>query len=98
MRVPASSYRCPQCGNREVIRRGFVDRMNHAPQTGFDRTVLFIKTLPLKCRRCQQVLNSAVPGIESRCNDTKSFARMVVDLRQLITDRDVAQWMGGAKE
>ncbi len=30
MRAPASSDRCPQCGNRDVIRRGFVDRMAHA--------------------------------------------------------------------
>jgi len=94
MRVPASSYRCPQCGNREVIRRGFVDRMAHAPRIGMDRTVLFIRTPRLECRRCQRVLNGALPGIEPRCNYTKSFARIVVDLRTMMTIRDVAQWMG----
>jgi transposase len=39
-------------------------------------------------------LNGALPGIEPRCNYTKSFARMVVDLRKMMTIRDVAQWMG----
>ena len=94
MRVPTSSYRCPQCGNREVIRRGFVDRMAHASRIGMDRTVLFIRTPRLECRRCQRVLNGALPGIEPRCNYTKSLARMVVDLRKMMTIRDVAQWMG----
>ena len=59
-----------------------------------DRTVLFIRTPRLECRRCQRVLNGALPGIELRCNYTKSFARMVVDLRKMMTIRDVAQWMG----
>ena len=36
MRAPASSYRCPQCGNRDVIRRGFVDRMAHAVSSATD--------------------------------------------------------------
>ncbi|MFO1002029.1 MAG: hypothetical protein U0936_16975 [Planctomycetaceae bacterium] len=45
LQAPAASYRCPQCGNRDVIRRGGqVDRIVHAPRIGMDRTVLFIKT------------------------------------------------------
>lgn len=38
MRVRSSSYRCPQCGNRDVIRGGLVDRMGHAPRVECDRT------------------------------------------------------------
>ena len=63
MAVPASSLRCPQCGNRDVIRRGLVDRMAHAPRMGMDRTVLFIQTPRLECRRCKRVLNASLPGI-----------------------------------
>ena len=94
MRVPASSYRCPQCGNRDVIRRGLVHRMAHAPRVGMDRTVLFIQTPRLECRKCQRVLNGSLPGYEPRCNYTKSFASMVVDLRRMMKIRDVAEWMG----
>jgi len=91
---PASCHRCPQCGNRDVIRRGQVDRIVHAPRIGMDRTVLFIKTPRLECRRCQRVLNAVLPHVVPRSNHTKNFARMVVDLRKMMTIRDVARYLG----
>lgn len=93
MAVPASSFRCPQCGNRDVIRRGLVDRQVHAPRMGMDCTVLFIQTPRLECRGCKRVLNASLPGIVPRCNYTKSFARIVVDLKKMMTIRDVAQYL-----
>jgi transposase len=90
-RVPSSRYRCPQCGNRGVIRGGLVDRMAHAARVGMDRTVLFIQTRHLECRKCQRVLNGWLPGIGHRWNYTKSFASMVVDLRKMMTIRDVSE-------
>ena len=42
---PAWCHKCPQFGARDVIRRGPVDRVVHAPRIGMDRTVLYIKTL-----------------------------------------------------
>lgn len=92
--VPASCYRCPQCGNRDVIRRGQVYRFVHAPRIGMDRTVLFIRTPRLECRICQRVLNAILPGVVPLCNYTKSFARIVVDLRKMMTIRDVARYLG----
>ena len=92
--VPASCYRCPQCGNREVTRRGQADRFVHAPRIGMDRTVLFIRTPRLECRICQRVLNAILPGVVPLCNYTKSFARIVVDLRKMMTIRDVARYLG----
>jgi transposase len=92
--APAACYRCPRCGNRDVIRRGQGDRMVHAPRIGRDRTVLFIKTPRLECRICQRVLNAVLPNVVPKCNDTKSFARIVVDLRKMMTIRDVARYLG----
>ncbi len=92
--APASCYRCPQCGNRDVIRRGQVYRFVHAPRIGMDRTVLFIRTPRLECRICQRVLNAILPGVVPLCNYTKSFARIVVDLRKMMTIRDVARYLG----
>lgn len=92
--APASCYRCPQCGNGDVIRRGQADRFVHAPRIGMDRTVLFIRTPRLECRICQRVLNAVLPGVVPRCNYTKSFARIVVDLRKMMTIRDVARYLG----
>ncbi len=92
--APASCYRCPQCGNRDVVRRGQVYRFVHAPRIGMDRTVLFITTPRLECRICQRVLNAILPGVVPLCNYTKSFARIVVDLRKMMTIRDVARYLG----
>ena len=92
--APAASYRCPQCGSRDIIRRGQVDRIVHAPRIGMDRTVLFIKTPRLECRICQRVLNAVLPNVVPKCNYTKSFARIVVDLRKMMTIRDVARYLG----
>jgi len=92
--APASCYRCPQCGNREVIRRGTVDRTVHAPRIGLDRTLLFIETPRLECRRCERVLNAVLPNVVPKCNYTKSFAKLVIDLRKMMTIRDVARYLG----
>lgn len=59
-----------------------------------DRTVLFIKTPRLECRICQRVLNAVLPGVMPKCNYTKSLARLVVDLRKMMTIRDVAHYLG----
>ena len=66
----------------------------HAPRIGIDRTVLFIRTPRLECQICQQVLNAVLPGVVKLCNYTKSFARIVVDLRKKMTIRDVARYLG----
>ena len=92
--APDTCLRCPQCGNREVIRRGTVDRVVHAPPIGMDRTQLFIQTPRLECRRCERVLNAVLPNVVPRCNYTKSLARLVIDLRKMMTIRDVAQYVG----
>ena len=94
MAAPGSCYRCPQCGNRDVIRRGTVDRVVHAPPIGMERTQLFIKVPRLECRRCERVLNAVLPNVVPLCNYTKSLARLVVDLRKMMTIRDVARYVG----
>lgn len=68
--------------------------MVHAPRIGMDRTVLFIRTPRLECRRCHRVLNAVLPSVVPQCNYTKSLARMVVDLRKMMTIRDVAHYLG----
>lgn len=94
LEAPQSCHRCPKCGNREVTRRGTLDRIVHAPPIGLDRTQLFIKAPRLECKRCEQVLNAVLPNVVPRCNDTKSFARRAIDLRKMMTIRDVARYLG----
>jgi transposase len=71
-----------------------MDRVVHAPRIGLDRRVLFIRTPRLECRRCRWLLNAVLPNVVPRCNYTKSFARLVVDLRKLMPIRDVARYLG----
>ena len=92
--APQSCHRCPKCGTREVTHRGTFDRIVHAPPIGLDRTQLFIKAPRLECKRCGQVLNAVLPNVVPLCNDTKSFARLAVDLRKMMTIRDVARYLG----
>lgn len=94
MEAPVSCHKCPKCGSREVIHRGTIDRVVHAPPIGLERTLLFIKTPRLECRICEQVLNAVLPNVVPRCNHTKSLARLVIDLRKMMTIRDVARYVG----
>jgi hypothetical protein len=48
----------------------------------------------LECRRCQQVLNAAIPKVVPHCQYTESFARLVIDLRKMMTIQDVARYLG----
>ncbi len=94
MRVSSKCHKCPKCGTREVIHRGTFERTVHAPPIGLDRKVLFINGPRLECRHCCQVLNAVLPNVVPQCNYTKSFARLIVDLRKMMTIRDAARYVG----
>jgi len=59
-----------------------------------DRTQLFINAPRLECRDCDQVLNAVLPNVVPLCNYTKTFARLAIDLRKMMTIRDVASYLG----
>ena len=94
MEAPASCHCCPQCKSESVIHRGTVDRSVHAPPIGLDRTQLFIQVPRLECRVCQRVLNAKIPQVEPLCQYTKSFARLAIDLRKMMTNLDVSRYLG----
>jgi transposase len=94
MEAPESCYRCPKCGSCDVTCRGTFDRTVHAPPIGMDRTQLFIKAPRLECKHCEQVLNAVLPNVVPLCQYTKSFARLSIDLRKMMTIRDVARYLG----
>ncbi len=94
MEAPDSCCRCPKCGSRDVIRRGTYDRTVHAPPIGLDRTQLFIRAPRLECKQCEQVLNAVLPNVVPLCQYTKSFARLSIDLRKMMTTSDVARYLG----
>lgn len=94
MEPPESSIRCPGCRSVDVIRRGTVDRMVHAPPIGSRQTIVLIRAPRLECRRCRTVRIVHLPSVVPHTNHTKSFARMVVDLRKKMTIQDIAHFLG----
>jgi transposase len=59
-----------------------------------DRTQLFITAPRLECKQCEQVLNAVLPNVVPLCQYTKSFARLSIDLRKMMTISDVARYLG----
>ncbi len=89
-----SAVRCPGCKSTDVIRRGTIDRKVYAPPIGLRRTVMIIQTPKVQCRQCGCVRTIDLPKVVPSKNHTKSFARMVIDLRKVMTIADVALYLG----
>jgi transposase len=94
MQPPESALRCPECKSTDVIRRGTVDRKVYAPPIGLRTTLISIKTPRVECRTCCRVRTIELPKVVPLKNHTKSFARLVVDLRKMMTIVDVAIYLG----
>lgn len=85
---------CPECGSRDVIRRGEKIRWFRNLPVGADCTWL-IATLPrVECRGCR-VVRQISPGLaEARRTYTHAFARYVLELSGYMTIKDVAEHLG----
>lgn len=85
---------CPQCGSRDVIRRGQTVRWLRNLPVGGDCTWL-IATLPrVECHRCRSVRQIRLGLAEERRTYTRAFARYVLELSRYMTIKDVAVHLG----
>jgi transposase len=94
MVVPEKAVRCPACKSRDVIRRGTVERKLYCPPIGLRTSRLFVMTPRVQCRTCPGVKTVQLPHVVPHKNHTKSFVRLVVDLRKVMTIADVAHYLG----
>lgn len=94
MDVPDPAIRCPGCKTKDVVRRGTVDRKVHAPPVGLRKTVLSIRAPRVECAACGSVRTIELPKVVPLKNHTKSFARLALDLRKVMTIADVAIYLG----
>jgi transposase len=94
MVVPERAIRCPTCRSRDVIRRGTVERKLYSPPIGLRTSRLFVITPRVQCRTCPGVKTVQLPHVVPHKNHTKSFVRLVVDLRKVMTIADVAHYLG----
>lgn len=82
---------CPQCGSREVIRRGEQVRALRNLPVGGIVSWLIIKIPRVECRGCRVVRQIRLSLAEERRSYTRAFARYVLELSQYMTIKDVAE-------
>jgi transposase len=86
--------RCPECGSRDVVRRGAETRTFRNLPFGGDCSWL-IATLPrVHCRACGVVRQIPLGLAEPRRTYTHAFARYVLELSRYMTILDVARHLG----
>lgn len=94
MTVPEKAICCPVCQSKDVVRRGTVERKLCGPPIGLRTTRLLVTAPRVQCRTCPGVKTVSLPGVVPLKNHTKSFVRLVVDLRKVMTIVDVALYLG----
>lgn len=94
MAVSEKAVCCPVCKSKDVVRRGTVERKLYCPPIGLRTTRLFVMTPRVECRKCPGLKTVQLPKVVPHKNHTKSFARLVVDLRKVMTIADVAHYLG----
>lgn len=85
---------CPQCRGENVRRRGSLRRSWQALPIGNRAVTVFADVPRVECHDCRTVRVVPVPFADPRRSYTRSFERLVLDLRQSMTLRDVAWHLG----
>ena len=94
VRHDGSELTCPQCGGTNITRRGTVPRSWSAPPIGSRLVTIFANVPRIACHDCHRQPVLPVPFADPRRSYTKSFERLVLDLRQSMTLQDVARHLG----
>jgi len=92
--VKDESVRCPGCGSKNVVRRGCEVREFRAPPIAHRCVRLLIDVPRVECEACGTVRQVPLTGMAERHRCTRSFVRYVVELRKMMTIRDLARHLG----
>lgn len=92
--VKDDAVRCPGCGSGDVVRRGCETRDFRAPPIANRCVSLLIDVPRVACEACGTVWQVAVTGMAERHRCTRSFVRYVLELRKVMTIRDLAIHLG----
>ena len=85
---------CPQCGSRNVIKRGSSERWVKTVPIGFKPVWLVIPVQRIGCRDCGTVRRIDIGIAEPRRWYTKAFERYALALSKKMTMKDVADLLG----
>ena len=91
VRHDGTELKCPHCGGANISRRGTVPRSWSALPIGNRPVTVFADVPRIECHDCRTEPVVSVPFADPRRSYTRSFERLVLDLRQSMTLRDVAR-------
>ena len=91
IRYKPEALKCPNCGGRDLIRRGSFPRRFIAPGIGMKPLSIELAVQRVECRECGVVRQVKLGFADPRRSYTRSFERMVVDLSRRMTIKDVAE-------
>ena len=91
VRHDGTELKCPRCGGSNISRRGTVPRSWSALPIGNRPVTVFANVPRIECHDCETEPVVPVPFADPRRSYTRSFERLVLDLRQSMTLRDVAR-------
>ena len=87
---PRESYRCSQCGSKDVIGRGGHDRRFRTLPIGGKPVYLSFWVPRVECRDCDSIRRVKIGFAEERVSYTRAFERYALELSRYMTIKDVA--------
>jgi len=94
LRQNQEMLRCPDCGSRDVVRRGQVVRRFRTVPIGRKPVFLELPMQRVACRVCGVVRQVRLPFADARRSYTRAFERYALELSQKMTIQDVARHLG----
>ncbi len=91
VRHDGTELKCPECGGSHISRRGTVPRSWSALPIGNRPVTVFANVPRIECHDCATEPVVPVPFADPHRSYIRSFQRLVLDLRQSMTLRDVAR-------
>ena len=91
---PREEYRCSNCDSDRVTSRGTTLRRFRSMPMGSKPIFLEYAVHRLHCWACDYTRQPAIPFADPKKHSTRSFARYVLELCQVMTIQEVADHLG----
>jgi len=89
-----SMIRCPDCGNKEVIRHGEPKtRLIQTLPIGMKKVFVMIPIPRIECPRCHAIKQIELKFADPYKSYTRSFERLVLSLCKIVSIRDAAAFL-----
>jgi len=94
LRQDRHKMRCPQCGSREVTKKGFSLRRFRCVPIGRKPVVVELPVQRVECGECGAIRQVRIGFADERRTYTRAFERYVLELCRHMTMLDVARHLG----